>query len=76
MGLVKDSSKPEDEDPEPKADPYEDLSDRMQHFVDLGFDEFTAWMLAWKRVSWSECRERFLKRGASHEVTARYFLSD
>lgn len=78
MGILKDS-KPEETPPEPEEaaseDTGEDLNDRLQHFVDLGFDELTAWAFAWSDVSWSECRERFLKRGATHEQAARYYLT-
>lgn len=75
MGILSGASQPAPE-PEPEqAEQDEDLGERLAHFAELGFDDLTAWALAWSDASWSECRERWLKRGASHEETARYFLT-
>jgi hypothetical protein len=65
---------PDEEDGGEDVAPDDDLLERKERFIELGFDEITAWALAHTRASWSEARERFLKRGASLEITARYFL--
>ena len=66
--------------------PKEDLDDydpdngdelfswRLDEFLKLGFSEFTAFALAWKRVSPGEVREKYLNRGASHDEAARCVL--
>jgi hypothetical protein len=62
--------------PQPEADPTADdlLDHRLEAFYDLGFDPMTALALAWNRVSPAEARERFLKRGATHDEAARALL--
>ena len=65
-------------DPEPEPEPSrvedDDLGERIEGFTDLGFDYLTSLALAWSQASVSECRERWLKRGATHAQCADYFL--
>lgn len=69
---------PEPEGEKPAAEPVpedDDLfEDRLIAFCDLGFDDLTALALAWNKVSASEVRERWLKRGATHQHVADYYL--
>jgi hypothetical protein len=77
VGLLADAKKPNGEPVEVEEEedaPDRDLIERVEHFRALEFTEIEAWALARARVSWSECRERFLRRGATHETARHYFL--
>ena len=67
---------PPESEPEPDDDSGTsmDVLERLAGFVNLGFDELTALALSWKGCSPSDVRERFLKRGATHEQAARALL--
>lgn len=66
---------PPKEEPEPEPEDEDELFGwRLTEFVNLGFDELVALALADAKVSPSDVRERFLKRGATHEQAARDLL--
>lgn len=69
-------------DPEPAPQPeqdedYGDLMAAIEKFRQPeygGFDDLAALALAWNRVSPSDVRERWVKRGATREQITDYFL--
>lgn len=69
-GFFMPPHRPEPE-PEPLPDGAEELDERLEAFVTLGFDALTALALAWNRASPADVRERYLKRGATHDDVAR-----
>ena len=70
---------PEPGEPEAEEKPLAPVDDdmfdeRLDGFCKLGFDYLTALALAWNRASVSDCRERFIKHGATHAQAADYYL--
>lgn len=71
-----DQPKPEAE-PDPPLKDDDDMFDyRLAEFDKLGFDYLHALALAWNKVSPSDVRERFLKKGATHEFVLAEFLEE
>lgn len=79
MGLLAKAATPE---PEPEAEEpatglEQDLMPAIEKFrqPEYGnFDDLTALALAWNKVSPSEVRERWVKKGATRQQITDYFL--
>lgn len=80
VGLLAKAAQPEPEPDEQDAEPVFDpaaLMPAIERFRQAeygGFDDLNALALAWNKVSPSEVRERWVKKGATRQEILDYFL--